>query len=346
MSSAEPTAREDFYARIGARNLAPLWEVLQTLLARTPITRAVPHLWRYDDIRPLIVEAGDLITATEAERRVLVLENPALKGESQVVDTLYAGLQLILPGEVAPAHRHSPSALRFIVEGSGAYTAVDGEKTYMSPGDFIITPSWGWHDHGHEGDGPTVRLDGLDIPIVRFLTTTFAEGYPEDQCPTNAPPGTTLARYGANMRPLGDTYDEPTSPIFSYPYARAREALDRMRALDDRDPCHGLKMEYINPLNGGPAMPTMSTFLQMLSRGFKGASYRATDHAVFSVVEGHGRTIFDDGGDVLEWGPKDHFVAPGWRRHRHEADDEAVLFSFSDKVVQSKLGLWREDRSA
>ena len=339
--------RAEFYERIAAQNMAPLWEVLGQLLSRTPVTQAVPHLWRYDAVRPFIIESGGLITAKEAERRVLVLENPALKGMSQVVDTLYAGLQLILPGEVAPAHRHSPSALRFIVEGTGAYTAVDGEKTYMAEGDFIITPSWGWHDHGHEGDAPVVWLDGLDIPIVRFLATTFSETYPHDRYPSNTPPGHTLARYGANMKPVDDDYDQPTSPIFSYPYARAREALEGMRAGADPDPRHGIKMEYLNPLTGGPAMPTMSTFLQLLPKGFASAPYQATDHAVYSVVEGRGRTVVGEGAGAvtLEWGAKDHFAVPGWYRHTHEAAEDAVLFSFSDKVVQQKLGLWRENRA-
>ncbi len=346
-ADGDADTRAGYYDRIAEHRLAPLWEVLHTLLSPAPTTRAVPHLWRYRDVSPLVLEAGTLITAKEAERRVLVLENPALEGMFQAVDTLYAGLQLILPGEVAPAHRHSPSALRFIVEGSGAYTAVDGEKTYMAEGDFIITPSWGWHDHGHEGEAPVVWLDGLDIPIVRFLAATFAESYPHERYPTNAPPGHTLARYGANMKPVDDRYDQPTSPVVSYPYARAREALEQLRAGTDPDPCHGLKMEYLNPLTGGPAMPTMSTFLQLLPKGFASAPYRATEHAVYSVVEGRGRTLVGEGDDTveLEWEPRDHFVVPGWYRHVHRAAEDAVLYSFSDRVVQQKLGLWREDRA-
>ncbi len=351
MASAGATGRGDrtaFYERIGEHKMAPLWEVIHKLVAKQPITRSVPFMWDYETVRPFLLESGDLISAKEAERRVLVLENPALTGDSRVVDTLYAGLQLILPGEVAPAHRHTPSALRFIVEGSGAFTAVNGEKTYMEPGDFIITPSWAWHDHGHEGDGPMVWLDGLDIPIVHFLASTFAENYADDQFPTNAPPGYTLARYGQNMKPVGDGYDGLTSPIFSYPYERARETLRRMQATQDLDECFGVKMEYLHPLTGGPAMPTMSTYLQMLPAGFRSVPYRATDHAVYSVVEGSGRVVLGRGeaATTFRWGPKDHFVVPGWYEHRFEAEDAAVLFSFSDRVVQEKLGLWREQRGS
>ena len=357
MSHAEDQTRDAidpgraaYYDKIATRNLAPLWEVMDKLVAREPITKALPTLWRWDEVRDYILEAGDLITAKEAERRVLILENPGLAGLSQAVDTLYAGLQLILPGEVAAAHRHSASALRFIIEGTRAYTSVEGEKTYMEPGDFITTPNWDWHDHGHEGDEPVIWLDGLDLPVIHFLRTSFAEHYPEDQFPTNTPPGYTRARYGANMRPVGDTFDGPTSPIFSYPYTESRAALARMAAVEDCDPCHGIKMEYINPLTGGPAMATMSTFLQLLPKGFKSARSRATDHAVYSVVEGHGtitvEPVTSAGGEtkVMEWGPKDHFVVPGWAPYKFEAEDEAVLFSFSDRVVQQKLGLWREAR--
>lgn len=346
MGETAAAARAAFYDRIGGHAMAPLWEVFHKLVARQPVTRAVPHCWRYADVRPYILESGDLITAKEAERRVLVLENPALAGTSQAVDTLYAGLQLILPGEVAPAHRHTPAALRFIVEGTDAYTAVDGEKTWMAPGDFVITPSWSWHDHGHEGDGPVVWLDGLDIPLIHYLATNFAESYPGDRFPANTPPGYTAARYGANMKPVTDTYDKPTSPIFCYPYAPARAALAAMQAGQDLHACFGVKMEYLNPLTGGPAMPTMSTFLQLLPGGFSSLPYRATDHAVYSVVEGTGTVTLGSGDAAVTygWGPKDHFVVPGWFEHTFTADSDAVLFSYSDRVVQQTLGLWREDR--
>ena len=158
--------RKEFYERISGENLTPLWEVLGDLVPQRPRTPCVPALWRYQTARPLLLEAGRLITAKEAERRVLVLENPGLRGHSSITHTLYAGLQLILPGEVAPSHRHAQSALRFVVEGSGAYTAVDGERATMRPADFIVTPSWTFHDHGNPGKEPVIWLDGLDIPMI------------------------------------------------------------------------------------------------------------------------------------------------------------------------------------
>ncbi len=152
-------ARQDLYRRIEKHNFVPLWEVYHELIPDQPMTPCKPAIWKWADARPYLMEAGELITAKEALRRVLILQNPGMRGEACITQSLFAGYQLILPGEVAPSHRHSQSALRFVLEGSGAYTAVDGERTTMQPGDFIITPSWTWHDHGHEGSGPVVWQD-------------------------------------------------------------------------------------------------------------------------------------------------------------------------------------------
>ena len=195
--------RQDFYDVIAPHSLAPLWERLHAMVTREPTTKALPAHWDYDNIvRPLIMRAGGLITAKEAERRVLILENPGFKGQTRVTHSLFAGLQLILPGEVAPAHRHAQSALRFVIEGHGAYTAVEGERAMMEPGDFVITPSWTWHDHGNETDQPMVWLDGLDIPIVGLFDASFAEPLPADSQDVSRPIGDSLARYGANMVPV------------------------------------------------------------------------------------------------------------------------------------------------
>ncbi len=340
-TAPEVTAeRKAFYQRIDREHLSPLWEVLGDLVPQTPRTPCVPALWRYAIVRPYLLEAGALITAKEAERRVLVLENPGLRGASSITHTLYAGLQLILPGEVAPSHRHSQSALRFVVEGDGAYTAVDGERTTMHPGDFIITPSWTFHDHGNPGDVPVIWLDGLDIPIVAFVDAGFAERYPDEVQPVVKAEGDALARYGANLLPVDHVPSSKTTPIFSYPYARTREALLQMRRNDRWHPCHGVKMQYINPSTGGPAMPTIGAFIQLLPQGFDGRRYRSTDGTVYCVVEGRGRTRIGD--SVFDWQPKDVFVVPSWSSVSHETYADSVLFSFSDRPMQQALGLWRE----
>ena len=175
--------RQQFYQHISGQNLTPLWESLHHLVPKTPNATCAPAYWNYQEIRPLLLESGKLIGAKEAIRRVLVLENPALRGQSSITSSLYAGLQLIMPGEVAPSHRHNQSALRFVVEGEGAFTAVDGERTAMRAGDFILTPQWRWHDHGNPGNEPVIWLDGLDLPLVNYLGCGFAEDYPQDQQP-------------------------------------------------------------------------------------------------------------------------------------------------------------------
>ena len=341
-ASEQAPERQAFYDEIDGENLTALWNVMGGLITREPRSPCQPALWRYETIRKRMMVAGGLITAKEAERRVLILENPGLRGQSKITTSLYAGVQLVLPGEVAPSHRHSQTALRFILEGTGGYTAVDGERTPMAPGDFVITPSMTWHDHANPGDEPVLWLDGLDIPLVQFLDVSFADPYPEDEQPLSRPEGDALARYGRNLLPVDFKRASKTSPVFNYPYAETREALERMRTRDEWDPCHGLKLRYTNPVSGDYAIPTMGAFVQLLPTGFITARYRSTDATVFTAVEGRGRTRI--GETVLEWGPRDIFVAPSWAAVSHEADEDAVLFSYSDRPVQEKLDLWREDR--
>ncbi|MEJ7929529.1 gentisate 1,2-dioxygenase [Ramlibacter sp. AN1015] len=349
MNAPHPSAREreQLYRDMDPLNLTPLWEVLHALVPREPATPCVPALWKWDTVRPLLLRAGAAITAEEAVRRVLILENPALRGQSAITQSLYAGLQLILPGEVAPAHRHTQSALRFIVEGTGAYTAVDGERTSMRPGDFIITPSWTFHDHGSEAEGPVVWLDGLDIPMIRFLDAGFAENGAARSQEVTRREGTSFARYGHNMAPV--RHDAPfgaTSPIFSYPYERSREALERLERDAPVDAWDGVKLRYVNPLTGGSPMPTMATFMQRLPAGFRGRGWRQTDGAVYSVVEGAAVVHLDSprGTQQFEVGARDHFVVPSWHTARFESDAGCVLFSYSDRPVHQALGIHKEER--
>jgi gentisate 1,2-dioxygenase len=349
MNAPHPAAqqRQQLYRDMDPLNMTPLWEVLHALVPRQPATPCVPAIWHYEQVRPLLMRAGEAITAEEAVRRVLILENPALRGQSAVTQSLYAGLQLILPGEIAPSHRHTQSALRFIVEGSGAWTAVDGERATMRPGDFIITPSWTWHDHGSEAGGPVVWLDGLDIPMVRFFDAGFAENNTDKSQRVSRPEGTSFARFGHNMAPVRSASPYgATSPIFSYPYERSREALDALERNAPPDEWDGVKLRYVNPLTGGWPMPTIAAFMQHLPAGFQGKGWRQTDGAVYSVVEGTGTvTVGEPGAQrVLEFGPRDHFVVPSWHTARLASDGGCVLFSFSDRPVHQALGIHHEER--
>lgn len=336
-------ARQDLYRRMDGQNLAPLWEIIHNLLPHTPATYAKTGYWNYEALRPFLLEAGQLITAQEAIRRVLMLENPGMRGQATITQSLYAGLQLIMPGEVAPPHRHSQSALRFAVEGLGAFTAVNGERAEMRPGDFLITPSGAWHDHGNPGNEPVVWLDGLDVQLVKLLGAQFHE-IPTPGQSLEPPRRLPRGAYSNNLVPLG--FESPygkTSPIFCYPYNRSRESLDSFARSTDPDECLGWKMKYTNPLTGGYAMPTIAAFLQYLPKGFRSNPYRSTDGTVYSVIEGHGKVGL---GDLWQtFGPRDLFVIPSWFRVRFEADEDCVLFSYSDRAAQEALGLWRESRS-
>ena len=338
----DTSEREAFYRAIDGENLTALWNVLGDLVTPQPRSPCRAHLWRFDMIRARMMEAGGLITAKEAERRVLILENPGLRGESKITTSLYAGVQLVLPGEIAPAHRHSQSALRFVLEGKGAHTAVDGERTQMEPGDFVITPAMTWHDHGNETDEPMFWLDGLDIPLVQFFDASFAEGLGKEQQAITRIDGDSFARYGHNLLPIDFKRASQTSPVFNYPYSYSREALEKAKRQDEWDPCHGLKLRYTNPATGDFAMPTIGTFIQLLPKGFGTAPYRSTDATVFVPIEGRGKSRIGD--MTFAWGPRDIFVVPSWHWVTHEADEETVMFSFSDRPVQQKLDLFREDR--
>jgi gentisate 1,2-dioxygenase len=335
--------RQAYYDRISKLDMAPLWTVMGALVPDEPVTRCVPVIWHYNDVKALVLESGTLITAEEAKRRVLVLENPALRGESRATNTLYAGIQMILPGEIAPAHRHVSSAIRFVLDGEGAYTAVEGEKAYMSRGDFVITANWAPHDHGNTSNKPMLWLDVLDAPTVNFFETSFGEDFGSPTQETTRRNGDSLSFYGSGVLPDGSSTKNLTTnrtPVINYPYARTRPIIERMLATGDIDKRHGARVRYANPITGGPVLPTMSAGLAMLPAGFRGEAYRSTDGTIFACAEGEGTTEVD--GKVLSWGPNDVFVVPPWKRYAHKALKQSVLFSISDRPAQEALGIWRE----
>jgi gentisate 1,2-dioxygenase len=306
-----------FSTEIASFGMRPLWERVMRL---KPGTAAQPAIWRWSDTRPLLMRACELITAMQAERRVLMLENPALAGTTFITPSLYAGLQAILPGEIAPTHRHTPNALRFLVEGGGAYTAIDGERVMMRPGDFVVTPGWAWHDHGNSGGHPVVWLDGLDLALANLFGAHFREDYPEE-------------RQGATK--------VKDDSLLSYSYERTRAALERLSKTGDLHPSHGWKLRYLHPGTGDDPFPTLAAFMQWLPKGFSGRDYRSTDGAVYCVVEGRGSV--DIGATRFEIAPHDVFVVPSWEVHRFSGATDCVMFSYSDRAAQEALGFWREE---
>ena len=260
--------------------------------------------------------------SSDLQRRVLVLENPGLKGMYRITSTLFAGLQVILPGETAPSHHHTPAALRLIVEGEGAFTTVDGIKCAMERGDFIITPPMRWHDHGHEGATPVVWLDGLDIPLVRAFDASWV----------------------SPLRPA--RVPEPASNAaqaeFRWPWRATRGALEGLAASTPKD--RPVTRAYVT-LTGAPPVATMGADAHWLRPGERARAGRSTAGRVFHVIEGRGRSRI--GETELAWEPGDTFVAPPWHWIQHDngsAGEPACLFSFNDEPAVRALGLWQEER--
>src|ERR1700684_1253538 len=221
--------RQGYYSRIDRHGMKPLWTVMSSLIHDEPQSRCAPAIWHFDDVKALVMESGGLISAEEAKRRVLILENPAVRGESRVTNTLFAGIQMIMPGEVAPAHRHVSSAIRFVLDGEGAYTAVEGEKAFMAPGDFVITANWAPHDHGNPSKKPMLWLDVLDFPAVNFYEASFADYCEEGVQDTTRQERDSLPFSGSGVLPDGAPVALNRSPIINYTYARTRPILERLR---------------------------------------------------------------------------------------------------------------------
>lgn len=330
-----------FRERLTKRDASPLWDVLHALVTPRPTPQAKAAGWRYDALRPMLLEAGALVTAAEAERRVLILENPALARSHRATDTLYAGLQLVLPGEIAPVHRHTQSALRFVLESDGAWTGVDGTRVAMGVFDLVLTPNWRWHEHGNDGGGPAIWLDGLDIPIVSSFAGSFAEQTGNNTPMRSAPrDGVT---HGAMFRPVSHPAPEDGAAFFHYPYAQWRAALSQM-AAGAADPHLGHLLEFLNPATGGPVMATLSAFARLVPQRTRTRPWRQCASAVVVGVEGAGTIVVD--GQAFPVGPRDVVAVPTWSEVTVESGAaDLVTFVYSDRAAMEKLGLWREERT-
>ncbi|MGW0712154.1 cupin domain-containing protein [Streptomyces sp. NPDC002643] len=341
-TTGEGTDPYDAIAKLGA---APLWRYYGELFAGEPRSRAVPHLWNYRELRPHMLHFADALSLEEAERRVLMLVNPGMTEPPATVNSLYAGIQIILPGETAQAHRHTANAFRFIIEGEGAYTTVDGERVHMRPGDLLLTPGWHWHDHYHEGDGPMMWLDGLDYPLVNALEAGFFQLYDQRSQPAGRPDDLSSRQYiHGRLNPLWVQPDRINSPIGNYPWSETSKALAAIGDDVTGSRYDGVVLEYSNPHTGGPVMPTISCRISRLRPGFDGAAHRHTAGTIYHVVSGEGRTEVD--GTVLEWGEKDVFAVPGWTVHRHRnvsRSTDAILMSYTNEPVHQALGVYREE---
>ena len=330
---------QEYRDALSEAGVAPLWPMMRNVLphdAPNPVTR--PGHWSYGAVRPLLMQAGDLTPVEKAERRVLVLSDPGRgTGAMQATSSIYLGLQLLLPGESAPAHKHTPSAARIIVEGTGGYTVVDGEKLPMEEGDLVLTPGGDWHDHGHDGSEPVVWLDALDLPLFVYLEGSYAIEGPL-QAQRNRPDASDVEYRAAGLAPTRRLGSQTRRyPMMRYPWSRTEEALRQMAAYGDEAVA---ELDYVNPETGQDVLPTMGFTAMMLSAGQSDAPPLRSSSAAFHVIRGSGTTTID--GETVRWGPKDNFTAPVFAEITHQAEEESFLIRVHDRPLQEKLGYYEE----
>ncbi|HEX7233049.1 MAG TPA: cupin domain-containing protein [Candidatus Binatia bacterium] len=323
------------------KNLSGYWSLGMEGLPPEPMTSVEPCLWKWRDVQGSLVRAGEVVSLENSERRVVRLVNPGLdRRHGFATHTLQISFQYVKPGENARAHRHTPAALRFVIEGNGAYTTVDGQQCVMEPGDLILTPKLTWHDHSNDSQQPMIWLDGLDFPLITALHQVMQERYPERRQPIEKTSEEVMKRLGDSIR-----HGLSLRDFFHYKWRDTEPALrDLTRDTSKRTPFDGYLLEYRNPLTGGPTMTTIECAVQLLSPGDCTETHRHTSTVIYHAFRGSGITHIGD--RCFEWEQGDSFVVPLWHQHCHlnrSASDEAVLFSMSDAPVLRALDLYREE---
>ena len=335
---------EAYYKELEGLGAGALWTVANDIEPWEPRSSSIPMLWKYEDLRPLVLKSSELVTPEKAGRRVVYLVNDKRRDVSAAVGWLYTGIQVTRPGEFTSAHRHKASALRFIMEGEGGYTVVDGNKIMLEVNDFVITPNSTWHEHGVEAGGKTcIWQDGLDIPLVNALEANDYAVYDGTQ-PLTAPINHSPMTYGGNgLIPPDKEWNKPYSPLFKYSWKTVYPALLEAEKVNDVNIYDGIIMQYSNPLTGGHVMQTMGASIQLLPKGFKGKAHKHTGSFVYQCAKGKGYTIIN--GKRFDWKERDIFCVPSWAWHEHHNlsdTEDACLFSFNDLPVIESLGLYQE----
>ncbi len=334
-----------YYDELDNYHAGALWTVANKIEPWEPKSQSIPVVWRYADLREHVLRSVDLVTAEKAGRRVIYLNNPGRSDVSAAVGWLYAGLQVMNPGEDAAAHRHSASAIRFIMEGEGAFTVVDGHKMTLGENDFVLTPNGTWHEHGVEPTGtPCIWQDGLDIPFVNAMEAGFFEVHPDlTQAVGYAVDDTTKTWGNPGLTPANGKWSEAYSPMYKYEWLPTYEALLKYAACTDGSPYDGVLMEYVNPTSNGPVMQTMGASMQLLRASEHTKAHRHTGSYLYHVAKGEGHSIIN--GKRYDWREKDIFCVPSWAWHEHvnaSDTDDACLFCLSDLPVMRAFNFYRE----
>lgn len=305
-------------------------------------TQVQSGLWKWETIEPLVRSTPSFVDPGKgAERRILRIANPGV-AELTATHTMSLAFQYLLPGEVAPAHRHSPNAMRFMIDGQNAYTTVNGDKCVMRPGDLILTPAGTWHDHGNEGTGPVMWIDILDSPVVRFLETLSMEPYPHEKQIEGIKNDVSERRYsGAGLLPAGHDADKQERMLV-YRWDNAREALMRLAEVES-DPFDDVILQYTEPRTGNSILPCIGTYLQMIRPGVETRAHRHNSSAIYFAWEGSGATYVN--GTEYRWSKGDVLVVAPSAVHKHanKGSEPAILFSAQDVPLLKNLGFYKEE---
>jgi gentisate 1,2-dioxygenase len=334
---------QDYVQDLRDLNLVPLWPSLRGVLPpKIPTRKTQPTYWAYKNIKPLLLKAGELTPIEKAERRVLVLANPGHGLEKmQASSAIYLGMQLLMPGEWAPSHRHTPNAVRMIVEGEGAYTTVDGEKLAMCRGDLILTPTGLWHEHGHDGTEPVIWLDVLDLPLMYYAEVSYhLNGGRQDIKPLQGE--RRYAGSGLLPSPLFMRNSERNGgnyPMLRYPWAQAKAALQAMAS--ESAALEHIQLTYVNPETGDDAENVLGFYALMLRPGQHLRLSARSPAQVFHVIEGSLEVQVLDSHFVLN--EADTCCAPGYEvimlknPNTHQA---AYVFIADESPLHRKLGVY------
>lgn len=329
---------QDYRDDMDTAGVAPLWPMMRNVLPHgKPNPQTKSGYWNFDKLRPLLMRAGELTPVEKAERRVLVLCDPGRgKGAMQATSSIYLGMQLLLPGETAPAHVHTPSAVRIVVEGKGGYTVVDGEKLPMEEGDLVLTPGGEWHDHGHEGTEPVIWLDALDLPLFVYLEGSYAEEGPL-QSQRNRPDASHVEYLSSGLAPSRSRAKARRYPMMRYPWDRTKAALDEIIKYSG---CVVAELDYVNPETGDDVLPTMGFTAMLIPSGSLDNPPLRSSSAAFHVISGKGKARIN--GEVHAFGAKDTFSAPPFAEIDIEASEDAYIIRVHDRPLQVKLRYYEE----
>jgi gentisate 1,2-dioxygenase len=341
-----PELRE-LYAGFDRQHIKPLWTQIGNLMPRHPMSQAVPHIWKWSELLPLAERSGDLVPVGRGgERRALGLANPGLGGNAYISPTLWCAIQYLCPRETAPEHRHSQNAFRFVVEGEGVWTVVNGDPVRMSRGDLLLTPGWFFHGHHNDTDHPMAWIDGLDIPFSYQNDVGFFEFGAERVTDYATPRFSRSERLWGHpgLRPLSGLQDTANSPIGAYRWEHTDRALTEQLLLEEEGQPATVEqghaaIRYVNPTTGGDVMSTIRCEFHRLREGATTAPRREVGSTIFQVFEGRGSVVIDGNEHKLDIG--DIFVIPSWVQWSLQAETQFDLFRFSDAPIMERLNFAR-----